>query len=302
MKSYSQDVRRTFEIHKESKMPTPNIETRYRRNRGKRASGPGCQIYDQPATGLGRFFDICSGLLRQGQDFWFRGHTNIKWRLTPSALRFETVEERDKALDLLSDFKRLGEIKLTNPPSPDEELKWVQLARHYGLPTRLLDWTKNAAIALYFACLKAPDGDDDEQDRDGGVFILNPVDLNRDVDPKNPRVFDAHSDAKTINRYLNLKGERNARGPKTIALNPVWNSERIVLQQGVFTLHGSRDFTLTGKQVPSLVCLRVPSPNKQDLLYELERVGINEMAIFPEVEHMCRYLIWREKLYSIGGD
>jgi hypothetical protein len=242
------------------------------------------------------FFDIVSGLLKEGQDFWFRGHANIRWRLTPSALRFETVAERNTALGLLSDFKRFAEIKLPNPPSPNEELKWVQLARHYGLPTRLLDWTKNAAISLYFACLKGPDEEDDEQDPDGAVFILNPVDLNRDVDPKKPRIFDAHSDVEHINRYLKLNGKQNAKGLRTIAINPVWNSERIVLQQGVFTLHGSRDFTLTGKQVTSLVCLRVPSPSKQELLYELEGVGINEMAIFPEVEHMCRYLIWREKL------
>lgn len=184
-------------------------------------------------------------------------------------------------------------MKIPNPPGPNEELKWVQLARHHGLPTRLLDWTTNAAIALFFASLNAPDV---KKDADGAVFILNPIDLNRDVDPKHPRIFDAHSDADTINRYLELTGKQNARGLKTIAINPVWNSERIVLQQGTFTLHGSKHFTLTSKQVPSLVYACVPKECKNDLLRELQQVGINEMSIFPEPEHMCRYLIWRDRL------
>ena len=69
-----------------------------------------------------------------------------------------------------------------------------------------------------------------------------------------------------------------------------------MLQQGVFTLHGSMHFTLTNKQASSLIYLRIKSKFKIALLDELERIGVNEMAIFPEAEHMCRYLRWREKL------
>lgn len=263
--------------------------------RGRERTVPGCTMYPQPITGLGKFFSMFSGVLKDDTEYWFRGHADLRWTLTPSALRYSTVDARDKALSLLGAFKRYGETKLPNPPGSHEELKWVQLARHYGLPTRLLDWTRNAAIALYFACQRSG-----EPDADGGVFTINPEDLNREADPKNPRIYDAHSDADRITEYLRLSGTQNSRGHKTIAINPVWNSPRIVLQQGVFTLHGSREFTLTARQAPSLVCWRVPADHKQKILRELERAGICEMSIYPEPEHMCRYLVWRERLEISG--
>lgn len=264
--------------------------------RGRLASGPGCRMHPEPIAGLGDFFSICGGVLREDTEYWFRGHADFRWTLTPSALRYGAPAQRDRALNLLRAFKRYAETKLPHPPGPEEDLKWVQLARHFGLPTRLLDWTRNAAIALYFACLRGAG----LNDTDGGVFILNPEDLNREADPKNPRIYDAHSDAPRIAQYLALSGQTNERGLKTIAINPVWNSERIVLQQGAFTLHGSREFTLTADQAPSLVCWRVPAHQKGKILRELERAGINEMSIYPEPEHMCRYLVWRERLDLFG--
>ena len=251
--------------------------------------GPDCQHIRERITRLGLYFDVLNSALRKENSFWFRGNADLTDRLTPSALRYTTLSERNRALDLLNDFKRFGELKLPKAPAPDEEFKWVQLAQHYGLPTRLLDWTKNAAIALYFACEKKPE-------KDGAVFILNPIDLNRKAFPMEARIFDPYQDAESVKNYLELDGTKDIEGLKTIAVNPPWNSQRILLQQGVFTLHGSRYFTLTDKQAPSLVYLKIEKDYKQSLLDELERIGINEMSIFPEAEHMCRYLKWRDKL------
>jgi len=255
----------------------------------KHKVGPNCQLVPMRVARIGVYFDVLNSTLKKEGTFWFRGNSDLRWLLTPSALRYPTERRRNKALNLLNDFKRFGELKLPKVPSANEEFKWVQLAQDYGLPTRLLDWTKNAAIALYFACEKEPE-------KDGAVFILNPIDLNREAFPKDARVFDPNQDARLIKKYLMLDGNRDPEGLKTIAVNPPWNSERIMLQQGVFTLHGSRRFTLTDKQAPSLVYLKIEKKYKTILLQELERVGVNEMAIFPEAEHMCRYLKWRDKL------
>ena len=251
--------------------------------------GPACNMVDYKIESLSDFLSVFSSLLNKDDVFWFRGHADLCWELKPSALRYRTETERNKAFNLLSTFKRLVEMKLQRPPDPEDELKWVQLAQHYGLPTRLLDWTENAAIALYFACLRP--------DRDGLVFALNPVDLNKSLDPKRHRVFDVNKDSDVIAPYLNLAGELNRKnGSETIAIHPTWNSERIMLQQGAFTLHGSKIFTLTGKQVPSLVYVPILKKYKKALNAELERFGVSEMTIFPEPEHVCSFLKQSAKL------
>ena len=157
----------------------------------------GCPFINEKIETLADFFSVITSVLSD-QPYWFRGHTDLAWRLTPSALRYTSEDDRNTALRLLAEFKRVAEIKLDRPPQPDEELKWLQLAQHYGLPTRLLDWTENAMFALYFACQRS--------DLHGVVFIVDPVTLNKFAYPNRPWVFDPEADATVIQSYLRLKG------------------------------------------------------------------------------------------------
>lgn len=186
-------------------------------------------------------------------------------------------------------MKRFLEMKLNRPPATEDDLGWMQVAQHYGLPTRLLDWTQNAAVALFFACYK-------HFKFDGLVVILNPIELNQIIDPSSPRVFNMQKDAEIIRPYFNLNGRHDLKGKRTIALNPTWNTERIALQQGAFTLHGSRNFELDQDQASSLLYVPILQEHKESLLNELERVGIGEMFIFPEPEHVCAHLRRKAKL------
>jgi hypothetical protein len=213
---------------------------------------------------------------------WCRGHDDLRHDLVPSALRYSTEDLRNSALKLIADFRRLGEIKLSRPPRWDEEFRWVQIAQHYGLPTRLLDWTESPTVALYFASQNPK--------ADGGVYVMNPVDLNRASSPLRPRILDQHQDSKILEQYLRLTGSTSAKKKmKTVAINPVWNSERLVAQKGVFTLHGT-EFSLGGDQAPSLVFIPVLREFKLQLQRDLDRIGIDEMSMFPELEHTCRFL------------
>jgi hypothetical protein len=245
--------------------------------------------FDTEIASLSDFFAVFHSLLEPGRIFWFRGHPKVEYRLAPSALRYDTEDERNRGLGLVADMKRFLEMKLSRPPAPDDHLGWIQVAQHYGLPTRLLDWTQNAAAALFFACCKEPL-------EDGLVVILNPIELNQSVDPRSPRIFDSQRDVSIFQPYFKLGARVNPRGIRTIALNPTWNTERIALQQGFFTLHGSRKFELDRTQASSLLYVPILREHKESLLNELERVGIGEMFIFPEPEHVCSHLRRKAKL------
>lgn len=238
----------------------------------------------KPVASLSEFLATLDVALKsRSRHRWFRGHADLSWRLAPSALRYRKPENIRKALSLLVDFRRIADFRIERPPPLADSLKWMQLAQHYGLHTRLMDWTSNAAAALYFACLRAH--------KDGMVFFMDPTDLNFTILKGDRRLLDSQEDQKLIAPYTKLTERRDPRSRyRTVAIQPVINNERIQLQRSAFTLHGNRDFDLTDKQAPSLCYIPVLAKDKPQLLEQLSAVGIDEMSIFPEHEHLCNHL------------
>jgi len=101
-----------------------------------------------------------------GPELIFRGVTNKDHSLVPSIGRHnrKNTDNNILALEeaLIAEFKRLSIPELDLLPNNDFE--WMFLAQHYGLPTRLLDWSTNPLVALYFAVEK-------DDDTDGAVYL-----------------------------------------------------------------------------------------------------------------------------------
>jgi len=91
---------------------------------------------------------------------WFRGHSEYSFKLLPSILRKKNESINEQAI--YNEFiRRYPNHSLTHRDS----IEWLTLMQHYGMPTRLLDWTSNLLVALYFAC--------EDLENDGALFVYN---------------------------------------------------------------------------------------------------------------------------------
>ena len=88
---------------------------------------------------------------------WFRGTGRVSYELVPSLYRHPSKKDVADLIELegnlLTRFRHRSIPYQDRPPSNDWELLF--LMQHYGVPTRLLDWSENPFIALYFAITAA---------------------------------------------------------------------------------------------------------------------------------------------------
>lgn len=221
------------------------------------------------------------------KSLWFRGQRDFVWGLSPSLYRSPKGSHHER--ELVRDFSIQAPRFLDNVPT--SQLGWLSVMQHYGMPTRLLDWTESYLVALYFAV------EDTISSVDAALWTMRPAYLNRET--LGEHSVPTEADVRLAEYVLPDPSTRTrlVRAALPAAFRPLRNSARIVAQRGTFTIHGSVQKPLDvildelhkgaakGMQATKF---RIPSDRKADIFKELRFAGISDATVFPEIAGICR--------------
>jgi hypothetical protein len=239
----------------------------------------------------------------------WRGHSNIDWKLQAEVFRPIAGGATPDEVTLLGYFMAHAESRHPRCPRTDDRVAWLMFARHYGLPTCLLDWTWSPLIAMYFAC-------QDERFQagaDGCLWALEPGLMNFQMSGSR-RMLMANDPA--VQPFVEIAFEpRQAvriskAGPlqkKALAIGMREIDARVFAQQAACTIHADTsdlsdvDYSTdaSGQQVvPWRRLFRVPANKKRTLQEHLRRLSIHRATLFPDLGALTEELKGRNYLRS----
>lgn len=278
---------------------------------------------------LGEYVNAIDSILREwvGEDcgLWMRGVPNISYETVPGVVWLAVDDELSIVDEFLISYQPLTDsITRSN-------WELYALMQHYGLPTRLLDWTRSPLTALYFA-LEQPLSRDTER----AVWGIDPFQLNKIntgigyvpvpgaryagrgvyVDPYLPLPLREDTQPAAA---LGMSVPLQLLPPETkspydtpvpipeapVAIEPPMSNRRILAQQGCFTMHGSSSKPVTSYfcspdvKDPHLVLFTINGEEKRNrLLSALYNLGFREELIYQDLASLSRRIVREEWGFS----
>ncbi len=231
----------------------------------------------------------------------FRGHADGTWKIVPQLARgadptkaicTNPDDDKDKSFErrVLRVFPDHAHAYL--PPwfatGSDVEVKWktIVVAQHYRLPTRLLDWSTNPLIALYFcvagssvpcSCKVACGFRSRTGRHHGAVLVL-----------RDRQTFSVSSLARTSASPPLYAGHDDPG-----LIRPPDIDRRIVAQGSLFSI-SSRPATA----VKPDGIVKVHDDARSSLLQELNTLGINRRTVYQDLDSVSEYLTWSSRFWK----
>jgi hypothetical protein len=231
---------------------------------------------------------------------WYRGCGKLAHKLKPSLYR----HSGSKAIE---DFIRLEKLllekfKQRSVPFHSRSLadpwEWLFLMQHFGVPTRLLDWSESPLMALFFAVTSARHSLGSRGRPvfcdDACIWFLDPEQWNKHaVDLKSFTGSVLTTDDPNAHAYKPV-GDINMMKSFPIAIYGAHNSQRIVAQRGVFVCFGkdTRPMEVVYSQEnfrsECLMRLVIKKSRLPHMHEALRRHGLTDSVAFPDLEGLAR--------------
>lgn len=237
---------------------------------------------------------------------WYRGVAKAKSHtLKPSLYRHPSITKIEEFLVLerrmLEEFNRQNLLHAAPRGVSDDgsDLHTLFYMQHYGVPTRLLDWTSNPFIAMYFALSSARPEAKGGYSEDAAVWVLDPVSWNSTaLAHQTYGTIGPIVDKVVSNAYAPVKMMRNQLDPNSLpameerpaTILGVANNPRIFAQKGVFTVFGKdmnpmeQQFDKWKFEPHCLKKLVIPKAKIDDLLKTLLQIGYTDSVSYPDLQ------------------
>ena len=206
---------------------------------------------------------------------FYRGQASSTWKLDASLTREKKY--LDYEVEMYYDILSLKPDAFVNDNTVYERLITMQ---HFGMPTRLMDITRNPLVAIFFACNNL-----DRSQSDGVVYTFAPQN----------KEFLNFEDPK-LESLKKLFDKTNGDDESDEFLSGIWfikgvaKNQRISNQSGDFIFVGSgKDISEQLHELPALTII-IDAPTKRVLVEQLESLNIHGGAVYPDLTHMSNYI------------
>ena len=235
--------------------------------------------------------------------YLFRGHESSAFRLTPTLHRAATLDGAEDLPDAAALLEYEKEVTLRFQQAAANFMSssllaplaapvdWWTVMRHYGAPTRLLDWTTSLFVATYFACRG-------ERTKDGSIYLLHVTTLES-------AMCTIHGDAGALTpkqrSQPTVLEDPNAPSVIDVFRRKSGMPQRMLLQHGTFMIcrnvAADVEAVLTAamedyQDSPKMYFqkLTVPGAAKTALMRQLRQTNITAATLFPDLDGVGRAL------------
>jgi hypothetical protein len=211
---------------------------------------------------------------------WYRGHHDVDHYLLATLLRYSNGLDKEKYL--FDSFQKFSDRIFKRRASDWETLFEMQ---HYGVPTRLLDWTESFGVALFFAAYYNKRRG---STKDAAIYLMSPTKLN--MYSRINKIYRIPEDDNSF-PYKGIYWQKSpfaANAP--IAIEPIFINDRMLAQRGMFTVHHDDIKPIESEFPDAIKKVVIPNSIISAAMEFLDLTNINEYSVFPDLAGIAGYL------------